>query len=494
MVDSSGGDEGFRYYVDDSVDPGNAMLIATVIFCLLLIAALPFMVVAGQRFVKHEDCQDDATDDNEECSPVATKSSELGLTKTGSPKSELRPDLSFHTGSGISPYHRRNHDDSCSDDEDGDDGKNLDAASDDGSDQSFKTGAASVTSTLLNAILETSPHGGPIMRRNQLHIRRREVQLELEEEEDRKSEASHSVLGIISQDEVSIRDAVDASTFVQQDTMDLMNNKGNWMEKLLVIAEWDYEARRISKLGFPFVLQALAIGITEAIRVALIGKFIGTRALSAYVIVTMVVGMSNVFLKGFQDACITLCSHAVGVGNKRLAGQYIQIGTTLFTICFIPIFVCWVYATGPIFTWLGFDAATRKMGEEFALLYMFSSFLHGIDHSMHSLLDVIDKEVYSTVFVSSQEIVATLATLAVVLQPNVTNLQLLGLAYIGQKALALILNSAIIVWNGWFDKYLDGLVGNFALLVSDVKMSYIVRAMHFTLLADRSFSLLFRRT
>jgi hypothetical protein len=89
----------------------------------------------------------------------------------------------------------------------------------------------------------------------------------------------------------------------------------------------------------------------------------------------------------------------------------------------------------------------------------------GVHHSSHALLDVIGKENYSTMFVSLQEIALTIVYLIAALQPGVSDLNLVGMLHIGVAAVALIINSAIIAYFGWFDKFLGGLVGSFALLV-----------------------------
>lgn len=474
-TNTGGEDDGFQNYVDDSMDPGYSILIATVIFCVLLIAALPCIVAVGKRFVKHEDAAEE-TDVSE-----AQKSKEGSTPSRDNLAQKLRGRQAGDSqeAGGVARHHRYRKES-----EDEDDNNNSHGDDDDAnSAHSAKTGVGSVASALVSAILATSPHGGPIKRRNQLHVMHREAQIghdeviheQLFDDNENHSTASHSVLGRISHDEVSIRDAVDAPEYVysNNDGIDFMKNDSPTgtccLDTLLVIADWDYETRRICKLMFPFVMQALLVGITETVRVALIGQFIGTPALSAYVVVTMIVGMTNVFLKGFQDACTTLCSQAVGAGNKRLAGQYIQIATILYAVCYIPVFFLWYFFTGAVFTWLGFDDQTKAIGEQFAILFMFSSFLRGFNASMHALLDVIDKENYSTMFVSGQEVFATLGTLAAALQPGVSNLQLVGLLLIVEEAIALVLNSAIIVWYGWFDKYLDGLVGSFAMLVRRVR-------------------------
>lgn len=437
----TGDDEGYQNFIDESVDPGNSLLIGTLTFCVLLIAVLPCVISVGMRFRNHEEVAD--TDTAE--APKAQRSSRI-------------------QGGGAARSHVRE----LIDDD------YADAA------RCAKTGASDIADAFVDAILGANPHGGTLKRPHQFHIMHRDERLErfknVEFDDDNQSAVSNSFLGPLSHDEVSIRDAVDASELVYDDALDLMKGidspAGPWYsrlitcyDKLLVIAEWDYETRRIVKLGGPFVLQALLVGISETVRVALISRFIGTAALSAYIVVTLAVGTTNVFIKGLQYACTPLCSQAIGAGNKRLAGQYIQIATILFTICYIPLFIMWTFSIGGIFSWLGFDDAVRKIGEQFARLFLTASFFQGISQSLHALLDVIGRQNYSTAVILCREIVSTLATLAAALQPGASNLQLVGLLFIALEVLALVLNVFIILRLGWFELYLDGLIGSVAIFV-----------------------------
>lgn len=464
---------GFQNYTQISMNPGNSLLIATLIFGGLLLAALPCVVSVGKRFQQHE-------------TSIAETSSAAAKSKNSAEKLRgVRPVSRSGipaTGGGVvvASYRERHNDDS--DDEDNNNNGDVDSL------HSSRTGTNSVASTLVHAILSTSPHGGRVKRRHQVHLMHRETRIEqnqqarsfetLDFDDDDKSLASKSVLGRISHDEVSIRDAVDATeeSVYTKGAVDQMHEDaptGPWysqcgvcFDRLLIVAEWDYETRRLYKLGLPFVLQAMLAGLMEVVRVALIGRLIGTPALSAYVTVTMIVGVTVAFLNGYQDACTTLCSQAVGTDNHKLAGQYIQIATILYAISYVPVFLLWKYFMGDTLTWLGFDGETRKIGEDFVTLYLFYSFLRGVSNSLHSMLDVIGKQTYSTSFVSAQEIVATLAILAAAIQPGASNLQLVGLFLIAEEGFALVVNSVIIVWKGWFDQYLDGLVGSLALMVS----------------------------
>ena len=96
---------------------------------------------------------------------------------------------------------------------------------------------------------------------------------------------------------------------------------GTCYGKLLSIAEWDYETRRIYKLGFPFFLQALLEGVAEIGRLAIIGRLLGTRELAAYVTVDMLISFTAEVLGGFHESLVSLLSHSIGCGNRKLTGQ-----------------------------------------------------------------------------------------------------------------------------------------------------------------------------
>lgn len=445
-------DEGFQNYEITTTDPGGGLLIATLIFCVLTIGSLPFFVHLGKRCQKLEEHDTESEDDPNHGTKNQPKEA---LSK----QSAQSPSSGSPTNNIGDMYHKRTDDSENGDDDDDDDARSVH------SNLSTFSGAAK---GFIEAILSTTPHGGTYKSPKQVHVQNREERIEQDDQKrdvDQRSIASHSVLGKLSQDEVSIRDAVDAKEY--DNTKPPENFKDrlcNFWDGILMVAEWDYESKRICKLGGPFIIQALVEGISEAVRVAIIGHFIGTRALSAYVVVDLMIGLTTGFLGGFQDALTTVCSQAVGVGNRTLAGQYIQIATIVYTVLYIPIFLFWMLFIGDTMTWLGFDENTREIAEDFAMLFMFAEFLEGIDNSSHSLLDVIGRENYSTVFSFLQEVTGVALTAVVAIKSDTRTLQWVGLVMIAESAIGLIVNTMIIVWNGWFDRFLGGLVGSCAVL------------------------------
>jgi O-antigen/teichoic acid export membrane protein len=336
--------------------------------------------------------------------------------------------------------------------------------------------------------MDSTPRGGPNRRKGRVALgsrrqhllsgKRSEISAEGDDDEQtHSSTVNNSIMGKLDQDEVSFRDAVDASDSVYEDTFNLINDdnqSGHWwklsrlattFDTILVIAELDFEMKRIFKLGFPFVLQAMAEGISEAARVAFIGRFVGTNAVAAYVVVDLVVGLTTQCLAGFQDALTTLCSHSIGAGNKKLTGQYIQMSTIVYSLCYVPVIYFWINYIDDALRWLGFDEATTKIGEDFAVLFLFYELVRGISGSIHAVLDVIGLEIYSTLFVVVQEIVAAIVTLVLALQPEPT-LQTIGYAYISVASGALIVNVSVILMNGWFGPDMEGIIKCVAFLVS----------------------------
>lgn len=242
---------------------------------------------------------------------------------------------------------------------------------------------------------------------------------------------------------------------------------GPIFDSLLVVAEYDYEMKRIVKLALPFVIQALVESLTDAINVALVGRFVSTRAMAAYVGVDMLIGLSASFLSGFKDSLQVLLSQAIGARNKVLAGQYMQINIILFIVLFSPIAVFWIMYMESVLEWFGFDDDIVKLGVDFSRIYIFVQVMSTASDQIHALLDVIDRENYSTIVGMIEEVLGTLGVVMVGLGDNPT-LDKIGLVHLLIGALGMFLNVMYIMYRGWFDSFLGGMVGTFAFLVSEI--------------------------
>jgi hypothetical protein len=66
----------------------------------------------------------------------------------------------------------------------------------------------------------------------------------------------------------------------------------------LEVADWDRENKRVMKLALPYLNQAFFSGVAKAAVVAIIGKYYGTRSLTAFVVIEMTVGLTTEFFGG----------------------------------------------------------------------------------------------------------------------------------------------------------------------------------------------------
>lgn len=231
------------------------------------------------------------------------------------------------------------------------------------------------------------------------------------------------------------------------------------------------EMKRIIKLSMPYCSQALITGVTDTLNVAVIGKLIGTREVSAYVIVNLLVELSSEFVGGFHSALATLCSQAIGGNNKPLAGTYVQIVTLMYTVFFIPFMIIWALYMDAALRWFGFDEETVQIGKQYCYILVVDLLIDGIGEAIHGLLDVAGLEYFSTLIGASEEVLAFLTLLLVALfgSPG-PGLVTVGLIQFGIGMIFLVLNIFIIYWQGWFSPFQKGMFGSFALSVRANKL------------------------
>lgn len=239
--------------------------------------------------------------------------------------------------------------------------------------------------------------------------------------------------------------------------------KPNWVityfDRTVALSEWDFEMRRLMKLILPFATQALFTGLLDVCTVATIGKLIGTREVAAYVVVDMLVSLSNEFVGGFWNALTTLCSQAAGAKQHKLCGQYVQMALLLYIFFSIPFMCLWWAQTENVLLWFGFDEETAEIGRDFARVCIFSMLVEGISETFHGLLDVIGLENYSTVIGIAEDVLDFVIVLQVAIFTT-PELYHIGMVHLFMGLLFLVVNLGVIYWKGWFKPYMSGLTGS----------------------------------
>lgn len=231
---------------------------------------------------------------------------------------------------------------------------------------------------------------------------------------------------------------------------------------LVHLAEYDHEMQRIVKLCIPYSITALLAGVIDVANVALVSQFIGTSAVAAYTLVQLILGLTSEFLGGILGTEATLCSHAVGAGNDKLAGQYVQVCAFLFTTLMVPNILLWSFFVDDVIILFGFDENVAQIGQQYARILVFHEWLSGLSHAYTGLLNVIGYENFATAMAGVEGFFSVGATAVLVLSRDAT-LQEVGMVHLAVAVIFFLLTVWISVCHGRMGKYLKGMVGTCAL-------------------------------
>lgn len=472
-------DEGFVGYVPSTVDPGPVLLVVTVAICLFFLVVLPFAVIVGdKREQLKKGASGSATDADDEGDHDESKR-EQGATNNND-----------------NPH-----------DEDGDDDISVSSK---GTYYSAISGA--VKEILGNTGKPLLRSGGPKRHRRRFrgHLDRNQllrdptqysIQFTNSQETDISSRQDNVPTSSHAKDESHNKDRQDEGIGIsvsfegkiQDEGRQVVDNCGvsaygadieidgaiegyekplqnrnvcltmdGFLDEIAAIMAWDAEMKRIIKLSLPFATQAIFTGTLDILTVGVVGKLVGTREVSAFVIVDLLVSITTQFVAGFHEALATLCSQAIGAKKPRLAGKYVQIATTLYTMSYIPFAILWALYLDAAIRWFGFDEATVFIGHQYGYVLIVDCLFEGLGEGVHGLLDVAGFENYSTFIGALEELTAFLTILvwALVGSPSLLDI---GLVQFGMGILFLSINVTIIWWFGWFQPYRDGMIGTCAL-------------------------------
>jgi hypothetical protein len=310
-------------------------------------------------------------------------------------------------------------------------------------------------------------------------------------DDDNVSVASKSVMSDLEDAALSPNDAIDAQVAVTlnekaymegDDEFDLCCGDHAWwrpsminrgFDRLLTIAEWDKETKRIIGLAIPFSLSAVCKGVFLTVRVGLVAHYLGTESVAAYTIVDLVLGLTQEFFGGFALTVASLGSQAVGSKNYKLAGEYVQISVILFTVFFIPNILFWMFLTDDVVKLFGFDDNTARIAQSFADFFVFQQLVDGFFEAFGSLLEVIDHERFAVFMQIASELVMTMIILAFLLTQSIT-LADVGLIQLIITICAFGLTTSLALWFGWMKKYTEGMFRTCALQVSVVTLDSIL--------------------
>ena len=232
------------------------------------------------------------------------------------------------------------------------------------------------------------------------------------------SENSESVLPPLDQDDVSFTDAIDhyrtnnptplkgklmvttksddqsvnSSDLLSDHTeIDVFCGPRAWwrpiiwketMNRLIRISDFDDEMWALIRTAIPISTQALFTGSLQIIEVGLVGTYLGTGALTIFIVVGLLLWLPTTFVYGFAEALAKLIPETLEddgedpghkrdeeqkrVASRRKAGQYFTTAIIFIIIGMIPIGAFWSYYTSATFEWLGMPTSLAGPAQSFA--------------------------------------------------------------------------------------------------------------------------------
>ena len=210
-------------------------------------------------------------------------------------------------------------------------------------------------------------------------------------------------------------------------------------------------------------LAAVSKSLFEAIAVALISKYLGVEALSAYVVTNLLIGLSDTFIQGVGHSLNTVCSHAIGAENYDLAGQYVQIAILVYVILAIPVMGVWWFLIDDCIRLFGLNERVVQLGVEYTKVVIFDYVAKGIFDVFTALLVVNDYELPATIFDIITGAMGCGATWVLLAYVDGFNLFWVAVTSLAATVLCLIVFTLVAVCQGWLDPFWNGMIKTFAL-------------------------------
>ena len=239
--------------------------------------------------------------------------------------------------------------------------------------------------------------------------------------------------------------------------------KSDFCEKTFSIIRYDKETNRILVLGIPFMVSAVAVALFDAITLALVSKYLGVEALSAFVVTNVLLGLTDTFIKGVADALNTVCSHAIGADNYFLAGQYTQIALMIYVIGSVPLCVCWWFLMDDAIRLFRMNERVVEIGAQYSKLVMFDYMAVGMFDTFTALLDVSGYALPATIMDLVANSIDLLLVWLLLMFVEGMDLFWVGMAQMVSSVVIYGVFVCVVVCKGWIDPFKSGLVHSFGL-------------------------------
>jgi MATE family multidrug resistance protein len=213
-------------------------------------------------------------------------------------------------------------------------------------------------------------------------------------------------------------------------------------------------------------LSEVIDALLEAVSVAIIANYLGTEALTAYVLSELLIGLSDEFISGPSEALNTLCAHAIGAENYILAGQYVQIAAVIYLIMGIPSLAVWYIWIGDVVLLMGLSDKVALITAQYTKIIVWHYLLSGLFDGYNALLDITGYVTIGAILDIIYGLIEVTVLWIMCKYWDGVNLVHISLVELGLSIVFFILYTLLVICQGWLSRFTKGMLGTFALGVS----------------------------
>ena len=231
------------------------------------------------------------------------------------------------------------------------------------------------------------------------------------------------------------------------------------------LLSYDRETRKLLKLAIPYTISTIATSCFTLLGLAIVGHILGTRDLSAFIMLFYLLELSTMLVRGLIASITPIGSQAIGAEQHELTGKYIQIAILLSLLLYAPLIYVWFQYVDNVMLWFEYDSLTAAVAQRYAKVFVFSGLLEIINTAFFNLLDICGHEKFSATVDVMRGLVKTLATLGVALElrGDLWALTWVGIANVAVDTATMLVLLLHVVRDESMAEFVPGLFWNFAL-------------------------------
>lgn len=247
------------------------------------------------------------------------------------------------------------------------------------------------------------------------------------------------------------------------------------------MANYDAETKKLLKLGIPFTFSGAIESVFDAIAVALISKYLGINALSAYVVTNLLIGLSETLVGGVSASLETLCAHAIGCNNFFLAGQYVQIASVTYILVSIPFLGVWWFIMGDCIRLFRMNEQVVEIGVKYTKVVIFDYMVDGVFGNFYTLLDINGQVTQATAFDIITGLTDCILTWMLLANWEDVDLFWIGASMLFMSTVHYFFFTLLALCKGWLDPFWEGMVKSVAFRNTDAVKNVLKTAIPLSL-------------